>query len=113
VLIGAAFASLLVVLAPYDPVLCQVRVFTPLRWIGDRCYSLYLVHWPIVRLLVSPTAHWSVWALYLILVPLGVTLSVLAAIPFHRYIERPCLPRIRHVQDTASTCRVHGIPFIL
>ncbi len=62
------------------------RVFAsaPLRWVGDRSYSLYLWHFPILvfMLVAQPSGHWDVIAESLILTVVVASLS-------YRFVERP------------------------
>lgn len=54
------------------------------QWLGDRSYSLYLWHWPIVvALFFSSTQKDWTWVL------IGFTLSILLAALSYRYIEVP------------------------
>jgi len=72
------------------------RWLAPLRWCGERCYSLYLVHAPIALI-----ASWcffrggvtSTPGTLLITLPACVTFSVLTGWAFHRFIERYFLNR--------------------
>jgi len=43
-----SFALLLLGLHRWDGQLAQARIVRPLAFCGERCYSLYLVHWPVV-----------------------------------------------------------------
>src|ERR1017187_6137825 len=83
--VGILFATLLLFLRPFDARLAASRPSAPLMWCGTMCYSLYLVHWPIAKLLSS--AAWSLrmtsWPLTLfVTVPLCALLSILAARAF-------------------------------
>jgi peptidoglycan/LPS O-acetylase OafA/YrhL len=62
-----------------------------LRWIGDRSYSLYLWHFPILvfMLVVQPTGRWDVIAESLVLTLLVASLS-------YRFVERPASAMFRH-----------------
>lgn len=40
-----------------------VLSWTPLRWMGTRCYSLYLWHWPIIVLVTTTNTGLRGWAL--------------------------------------------------
>ena len=65
--------------------------------IGGACYSIYLVHVPVIQLgssiifkLIHPTSlimSWAVSAIFL------VPLSVISGLVFYVFIERPCMDR--------------------
>jgi peptidoglycan/LPS O-acetylase OafA/YrhL len=65
--------------------------YHPLRRIGAFSYSIYLIHWPILQLLVGATArvtdsHWIVGGVAVfVYVPLTLWLAFL----FHVRVERP------------------------
>lgn len=89
--VAFGFALLLVVLHPYDAALVGVRALQPIKWCGVRCYSLYLVHWPIVRIVsklldlagLRTHAH-----TVLVTVPLCTAAAILAGGLFHAAVER-------------------------
>lgn len=82
----------------------EATVFTRHRvaqWIGDRSYSLYLWHWPVVVAMGFLSRESSAVATLL-----GITLSVLLAMTSHRFLERPRLPH-------ASTPRALALSALL
>jgi peptidoglycan/LPS O-acetylase OafA/YrhL len=85
------FALLTIGLSGWDQPLAQSRWLRPLRYCGEMCYSLYLVHWPTVTI-VS-------WAFNLlgirnpfVVLGVGLPLCIGAAVAlgrfFHVWIER-------------------------
>ena len=56
--VACAFASLLLLVKRWDVNFSQSKLVAPITQCGVRCYSKYLVHWPIVKLLTS----WAVVA---------------------------------------------------
>jgi peptidoglycan/LPS O-acetylase OafA/YrhL len=85
------FGILALFLHQWDDDLSRAQFLRPFRYCGEMCYSLYLVHWPVVMLvgrgfdvigLTSPAA------ILLITVPACVAVSVILARVFHIYIER-------------------------
>jgi len=96
---GCGFALLLGLLHRYDAALTSLKLLAPVKFCGHICYSLYLVHAPIVvyvtwncyRLGVTDTL-----GTLLITLPLGMGLSILAGWAFHRLVEvrflNPSLP---------------------
>lgn len=68
----------------------------PLERLGDASYSLYLVHWPVIRLLVP----WVVGASLARALPGGALLvacTIAAALACYYWVERPSLQRLRHL----------------
>jgi peptidoglycan/LPS O-acetylase OafA/YrhL len=92
--IGAFTAGLLIVAYPYDGVISRLSILRPFNWCGVRCYSLYLLHWPIAKAM-----FWTMWmlgirnpyAFLLTSVPLSIMLSLCAAAVFFHVVERPCM----------------------
>jgi peptidoglycan/LPS O-acetylase OafA/YrhL len=94
--IGAVFALLLVAIQRWDAAWARSRRPALLWWTGRRCYSLYLVHWPITRPLVRllyESGVRSVWGTLLIALPVSLVVSLLAAWAFHAAVERRFLNR--------------------
>jgi peptidoglycan/LPS O-acetylase OafA/YrhL len=86
-----AFALLLLVLQRWDAPLSRARLFRPLSFCGVMCYSLYLVHWPVVTL-----ASWAFgklrfrdpFAILLLGIPFCLTVAISLAYFFHKFVER-------------------------
>jgi peptidoglycan/LPS O-acetylase OafA/YrhL len=85
------FALLLIALRPWDTQF-SASVFTqPVSWCGRMCYSLYLVHMPIVKLIshgLWMAGLQSTMATCLVTVPLCLLTSILAGYVFYLRIER-------------------------
>lgn len=105
-LVGLPAAAIVFILASFD-VTRSVALSPIFRWAGDRSYSLYLVHWPVVvgtswiarqylGVNVSSAAAF-------IVVGLGVSLGLSALM--YRYIERPS-----HQLAKAVSQRIHARP---
>jgi peptidoglycan/LPS O-acetylase OafA/YrhL len=89
--VGVAFALTLVLLRPLDARLAGSRLLRPLGWVGVRCYSVYLIHWPVVKGVTAATFLAGVRTdagILLLTVPVGTALSLLAGWWFHRAVER-------------------------
>ena len=90
-LVAACAALLLGWTYRFDRVTAGAVTLAPLRWCGERCYSLYLVHAPI-----SLIGAWcffnagvtSAVGTMLITVPMCTALSAVAGWAFHRFVER-------------------------
>ena len=85
-------AGLLVILAVGYAPLVRLLEIKPVHWLGRVSYSLYLIHGPLLWAMhgVVPAPVPRVAA-----VALAVVLSLLAAEPFYRLVERPGI-RIGH-----------------
>jgi peptidoglycan/LPS O-acetylase OafA/YrhL len=106
--VGAAgtFALIALLLYPHDHRLVGSRLATPLFQCGVRCYSVYLVHWPVTKLVSHVCALGGVTGTVetvLLTIPLCITASLAVAWPFHKYIERPFLNRPISVTMARST----------
>lgn len=86
-LLGLATAALIAgTIAPGARILPLLLDNRPLRWIGERSYSLYLWHWPIFTV-TRPQLDLPLDGIPLLIVRLGLTL--LCASLSYRYVERP------------------------
>lgn len=86
--IGAVFAFILVILHPYDVTLSSIRVLSPLQWCGQRCYSIYLMHWPICKMF-GTIFHDLGWDGYAVFWPLAtIPASILIGNFFYHLVER-------------------------
>ena len=84
-LVVALCATMLVsALAGNDGILAVVFSLPPLTWLGERSYSLYLWHYPIILLLGAQVNTAPIW-----LKLLAIGLSLLAAIISYELVERP------------------------
>jgi peptidoglycan/LPS O-acetylase OafA/YrhL len=91
IVVGCAFGLGLILLHPWDARLADLPALRPIRFCGEMCYSLYLVHWPVVTLL----SHWldahgirDVALVTLVSVPLAMAVSVALARVFYLLVER-------------------------
>ena len=88
---GFGFASLIQFLKPYDECLMNYNAVRPLAWIGRRCYSVYLVHVPVIYLVAGFLNHDKdrgvVWML-LTLTPLCILATLASAHFFFNLIEK-------------------------
>lgn len=85
---GATIASLAQETAPgarASRVLAQVLDVKPLRWLGERSYSLYLWHWPVLVIMRQAFPSTQIWVLALVV----AGLSILVAAVSYTYVETP------------------------
>jgi len=90
-LVAAGAALLLGWAYRFDRSTAGAIALAPLRWCGERCYSLYLVHAPISLIGAWCLFHagvTSATATLLVTVPVCAGSSAFAGWLFHRYIER-------------------------
>jgi peptidoglycan/LPS O-acetylase OafA/YrhL len=116
ILSAIAFAVCLAILSRHDEALSRIRIVAPLSWCGTICYSLYLVHVPIVhaiRHLAESVGGGDGWFAIGAVMPTCVGASLAAGWCFHRVVEvrflntpqsgpalsRPALPTPR-LQET-------------
>lgn len=91
--VGALTALVLPLAYPYDTAIGRLGVLRPFQWCGLRCYSLYLLHWPIAK-----AVFWVCWTMgvrnsYVLLVtavPVTIVLALGATAIFFHFVERPC-----------------------
>lgn len=92
--VGAATALVLIPLYRHDASWAALPALRPLQWCGLRCYSLYLLHWPVAKIVRwgLTTEGIVAWPrTQLLSVPLTLVLSVAVTAVFFEYVERPCL----------------------
>jgi len=80
-------ATLIVILRNH-PVINSALPTRWLAWVGDRSYSLYLVHWPIIALLKNAWAG-SESELPVALAGTALVLALVLAYLLHRFVEDP------------------------
>jgi peptidoglycan/LPS O-acetylase OafA/YrhL len=90
-LLAGFFALAILLLRPLDERISSAPLLRPLMFCGRMCYSLYLIHWPIViivgHILYSAGVRGFLPVLT-IMVPVITALSLLAAAAFYQLVER-------------------------
>jgi peptidoglycan/LPS O-acetylase OafA/YrhL len=86
----AALAGLVVVAAAHpDAALGRALGVTPLRWLGERSYAIYLWHWPIFAV-TQPGVNLSLGSASLaVTTVLRIGLTLGAAAFSYRFVEKP------------------------
>lgn len=84
----------------------RLLVHPALAWLGERSYSLFLVHLLVLDLLVEATSGAPAGTMVLVLLLAGVPTSVLAAWALHAAVERPFLRRRSRPAATAPAVAV-------
>jgi peptidoglycan/LPS O-acetylase OafA/YrhL len=92
------FACLLGLLQRWDEQISRALILRPLSWCGVMCYSLYLVHWPVVK----AVSHlmWlggirGVWPTLCLTIPVAAAIAIAASWAFHCLVERHFLNPMR------------------
>ena len=89
--VGFFFAFLISVLYRWDVAIEMSRVLRPITWCGTMCYSLYLIHWPVVKItshLIYAVGVRGPWPTLAITMPVSVFSAVAAGWGFHLLVER-------------------------
>jgi peptidoglycan/LPS O-acetylase OafA/YrhL len=89
--VAALFALALLYLRRWDDTVSNHWSVRPLLWCGQRSYSIYLTHYPLVVVFSSAMAlagFTSELSVALIVVPTCVALSLPIAWLFHRMVEQ-------------------------
>jgi peptidoglycan/LPS O-acetylase OafA/YrhL len=89
--LGGGFALVLMTLHRFDQTLSRAAVLRPLDFCGKMCYSMYLVHAPLTKLighLLYLQGIRSVTQTMLVTVPLATAVSILVAWVFYNLVER-------------------------
>lgn len=90
-LVGAVFALALLLLYPWDAVMSRAAWLRPFAFCGTMCYSLYLVHWPVTKVVAAlfyGLGVYHAWPTILVVVPLSLAASISLSWTFHFFVER-------------------------
>ena len=82
--VGVAVALLIAAAVPEGPLRTLLSV-TPMRWIGQRSYGLYLWHWPVIIALDPARTDLSGWRL----ATMRVLVTIAAATLSYTFLEQP------------------------
>jgi peptidoglycan/LPS O-acetylase OafA/YrhL len=90
-IVAILFSLVLIGLYRYDDAVRQCRWLRPSLALGTITYSLYLIHWPFVKLcshLAWDHGLRSAWETLLIVIPACIALSLAAGYGFYLAVER-------------------------
>lgn len=107
-LAGFMFALMLSFLHLKDAEISRNRLFWPLNFCGQMCYSLYLVHWPTTKIVSHLLFQFGVKGLaqtLLIVIPVCIGASVAVAWLFYQLIEKRFLNRPQSAEKPAPQIR--------
>jgi peptidoglycan/LPS O-acetylase OafA/YrhL len=101
-LVAFLFALVMIGIHKFDGVLLKCRALFPLRYCGEMCFSLYLVHWPVV-MIVGRVWNYPPGILGWTAVLVGsVFLTVMIGRMFHLLVERHFLTRPKNNLEPTS-----------
>ncbi|WP_156155950.1 acyltransferase family protein [Demequina phytophila] len=99
--VGASVALLALGLARSPGRIVNMAVF---QWVGDRSYSIYLWHWPIIIAADRLTSHAQSWA-----VGAGVVFTTLLAAHWtYRWVEQRFMRRVSHRRPASASLLAAG-----
>ena len=90
-IVGFTFAAALPMMYAFDNRISVAAALKPLKYCGDMCYSLYLVHQIPVKAVSTALRDAGIvspWATLLVTVPASVIVSVVLGWTFHVVVER-------------------------
>ena len=103
--VAFGFALLISLLHPLDRALANLKILRPLMVCGTMCYSIYLIHYPIVKALSHALSLAGVdgpLGTVLVTMPLCLAVSLVAATWFHRLIEKRFLNAPKPARQAAG-----------
>ena len=100
--IALIFSATLLAFVRHDDAFSEAACARPFAFIGAMCYSVYLIHWPVTRLIgvaFSDVGLTRPWYVLTVVVPVSSAFSVAAATVFYRLVEsrfhNPSIERCR------------------
>lgn len=108
-MIGITFAIILIALYPHDETISSWKIVQPLRWCGVRCYSIYLMHWPVCKAFrtILDEAELGDWVVWWPLVTVPV--SLLVGHFFYLAVERHFIGQRVRKQKPAPKGAAHPV----
>lgn len=90
-MVASLFALAIALLNRWDAQIIGSKLLRPLSFCGVMCYSLYLVHWPVTKLISHLFYLGGIrgpWSTILVTIPVSGAMSILVAWVFHHTVER-------------------------
>jgi peptidoglycan/LPS O-acetylase OafA/YrhL len=110
------FAVLIAIASPFDSRFAAARITQPIAWCGKMCYSLYLVHLPVVIAVERLGAFLGLRSFesnLFVVAPACLLASLVAARIFHNFVERRFMNAPQKVELRAarqeSCCGAAGV----
>lgn len=94
--VSFGFALLLIAIHRFDSAIAKSTIGKLVSICGVMCYTVYLLHWPIAKLLSHSLYELGIDTPFLTLlltVPLTIAASIAISVPFHHYVERRFMAR--------------------
>jgi peptidoglycan/LPS O-acetylase OafA/YrhL len=86
-----AFSIALLILHRHDNYMDSLILLSPIKFCGQMCYSLYLIHWPVSKFICHTLYEGGVrgeYATLAVTIPISVIASIFIAWLFHVFVER-------------------------
>jgi peptidoglycan/LPS O-acetylase OafA/YrhL len=105
---ASAFGLILIAFRRWDDPVARVKSFEPIRALGRRSYSIYLVHLPAAMVVTASLGELGVtefWDRALFVVPLSTVAAIAAGWVFHNAVDRHFhqLPKVRAAASGSAT----------
>jgi peptidoglycan/LPS O-acetylase OafA/YrhL len=112
--VASSFALTISLIHKWDDRIAVSKLLRPIKFCGVMCYSLYLVHWPVTKLLSHTLFFAGIrgpWPTLAVTIPLSLGVSILAARLFHKLVEKRFLnPKNADIGNQINvTVRAAGI----
>jgi peptidoglycan/LPS O-acetylase OafA/YrhL len=112
----ASFGLALIGLRAWDAPLMRLRLVAPLRAVGQRSYSLYLIHLPVCLVVGAAFRQLGVgtfWQMAAVGVPAVLVGSLASSWLFYEWIERRFVERAAETSRETVTAAVRPTPALV
>jgi peptidoglycan/LPS O-acetylase OafA/YrhL len=90
-IVASSFTLAISLIHRWDDRIAASKLVRPITFCGVMCYSLYLVHWPITKLISHALFLAGIrgpWSTLAVTIPLSLGVSILSARLFHMLVEK-------------------------